>query len=237
MIAAEPEGLDKNIAEVRRRISMAAVRAGRNPDDILLLGVTKTVEPDIMRLAFDKGVEDFGENRVQEYIRKSDILDRGCKWHIIGRLQTNKVKYLDSRIKLIHSLDRMELAEMLQARGSKQGIHWNVLVEVNVAHEHSKAGIDPKNLEGFVTAVSKMGNIHIKGLMTIAPAAANPEDVRWVFRDLKKLAVDMERERLENISMGTLSMGMSHDFEVAVEEGSTIVRVGSALFGERVYMP
>jgi pyridoxal phosphate enzyme (YggS family) len=227
----------QNIQALRKKIHDAAARSGRNPDDVLLLGVTKTVEPELMRVAFDCGIKDFGENRVQEYIRKADILNRGCSWHIIGRMQTNKVKYLDNRITLIHSLDRMELAQAFQERGNKHNIHYNVLVEVNVSGEDSKAGIEPEKLPQFVREVSKMGNIHIKGLMTIAPYKESPEDVRWVFRGLKKLSVDILRERMENISMEHLSMGMSNDFEVAVEEGATIIRVGSAIFGERVYSP
>lgn len=225
--------LKENLESVKSRIRDAALRSGRNPDDILLVGVTKTVEPDIMMQAYDLGLAEFGENRVQEFIRKADIINRECHWHIIGRLQTNKVKYLDNRVSLIHSLDRMELALAFQARGEKTGRVWDVLVQVNVSGEETKAGVSPKDLKDFVSAVVKLGNIHVKGLMTIAPYTEDPEEVRWVFRELSKLAVDMQREKKENMSMEFLSMGMSNDFEIAIEEGANIVRIGSAIFGER----
>lgn len=227
--------LNKALLEIKENIRSAALKAGRNPEDILILGVTKTVDIDQMQKAYDLGITNFGENRVQEFLRKSDIIHRECYWHIIGRLQTNKVKYLDKRIALIHSLDRMELAEALQARGEKLNHKFKVLVQVNVAGESTKAGIEPDNLKKFLIELSKMGNIHVKGLMTIAPNTNTPEDVRYVFRALKKLSVDMMRERVENINMEELSMGMSGDYSIAVEEGATIVRIGSAMFGERVY--
>lgn len=229
--------LKENLEAIRSRIRQAALRAGRNPDDILLLGVTKTVEPEIIQKSYDLGLRDFGENRVQEFIRKADIINRECRWHIIGRLQTNKVKYLDHRVSLIHSLDRLELAEALQARGEKIGRVWDVLVQVNVSGEETKAGLAPENLKDFVSTVAKLGNIHIKGLMTMAPYVANPEEVRWVFRELRKIAVDIQGESIDNMNMEILSMGMSNDFEVAVEEGASIVRIGSAIFGERIHLP
>ena len=235
MIDERAEKLRQSILKVRENIEAAALRAGRDPKDILLLGVTKTVDVDVMEIAFDLGITSFGENRVQEFLRKSDIIRRQCAWHIIGRLQTNKVKYLDSRIKLIHSLDRMELAQALNTRGEKINYVFPVLVQVNVSGESTKAGISPEELKSFILDLSKLGNIKVRGLMTMAPQTDNPEDVRDVFRTLKKLSVDIERERVENISMEELSMGMSEDYTVAVEEGATIVRIGSALFGERVY--
>ncbi len=227
--------LQLNIKHVKQKIAEAASRAGRNPDEILLVGVTKTVDIETMQRSYDFGITHFGENRVQEYIRKSDIIKRDCFWHIIGRLQTNKVKYLDQRISLIHSLDRISLAEALQARGQKIDYVFPVLVQVNVSGESTKAGIESENLKDFLLSLSKMGNISVKGLMTIAPYTEEPEDVRHIFKKLKKLSVDMARERVENISMEVLSMGMSGDYTIAVEEGSTIVRIGSALYGERVY--
>ena len=229
------EKMREAILEVREKIEAAAVRSGRDPNEILLLGVTKTVDVDAMQAAFDLGIKDFGENRVQEFVKKSDILNRECRWHIIGRLQTNKVKYLDSRITLIHSLDRIELAEALDKRGKKINYVFPVLVQVNVSGENTKAGISPENLKDFLLRLSKMGNIKVRGLMTIAPYTEDPEAVRYVFRNLKKLSVDIDRERVDNISMEELSMGMSGDYEVAVEEGATIVRIGSAIFGERNY--
>ena len=223
------------INNVKQKISDAALKSGRKPEDVLLLGVTKTVDVETMQKALDLGVSHFGENRVQEYLKKSDIIKRECHWHIIGRLQTNKVKYLDQRITLIHSLDRIELAEALQKRGQKINHTFPVLVQANVSGEDTKAGIYADDLRNFILKLSKMGNIKIKGLMTIAPYTEDPEEVRYVFKEIKKLAVDIEREKVENVSMEHLSMGMSGDYEIAVEEGSTIVRIGSALFGERVY--
>ncbi len=220
---------------IRREIRDRALKAERRPEDILLLGVTKTVDVPIMQAAFDMGITHFGENRVQEFLRKSDILHRDCCWHIIGRLQTNKVKYLDQRIKLIHSVDRLELAQALEQRGKSIGYRFPVLIQVNVAGESTKAGVSPEDLKSLLISLSKMGNIHVKGLMTIAPYTEDSEDVRYVFRALRKLSVDMMGERVENINMDELSMGMSNDYPIAVEEGATIVRIGSDLFGERVY--
>jgi len=223
------------INNVKQNIREAALKAGRRPEDILLLGVTKTVDVETMQKAYDLGITHFGENRVQEYLKKSDIINRECHWHIIGRLQTNKVKYLDQRITLIHSLDRMELAEALQMRGQKINYVFPVLIQVNVSGEDTKARISPDDLKNFVLEISKMDNIKVKGLMTIAPYTEDPEEVRYIFKKIKQLAIDIEREKVENISMTELSMGMSGDYKVAIEEGSTIVRIGSALFGERVY--
>ncbi len=220
---------------IKHNITKAAKKSGRKADHVMILGVTKTVDYDIMEKAYDLGITNFGENKVQEYLRKSDIIKRECNWHLIGRLQTNKVKYLDQRVVLIHSLDRIELAEALQARGEKIDYVFPVLAQVNVSGETSKAGIDPEKVKNFLLSVSKMGNIKVKGLMTIAPYTDEPEEVRHVFRKLKKISVDIEREKIENISMEDLSMGMSGDYIIAVEEGSTIVRIGSAIFGERIY--
>lgn len=231
--------IDNNLVDavnnVKQNIRDAALKSGRNPDDILLLGVTKTVDVEIMQKIYDLGISHFGENRVQEYLKKSDIIKRECHWHIIGRLQTNKVKYLDQRITLIHSLDRIDLAEAIQMRGQRLDNTFSVLVQVNVSGEDTKAGIYPDDLRNFILNVSKMGNISIKGLMTIAPYTEEPEEVRYIFKEIKKLAVDIEREKVENVSMEKLSMGMSGDYKIAIEEGATIVRIGSALFGERVY--
>lgn len=231
--------LDNNlinaINNVKQNIRNAALKYGRKPEDVLLLGVTKTVDVEMMQKVYDLGVSHFGENRVQEYLKKSDIIKRECHWHIIGRLQTNKVKYLDQRIALIHSLDRIELAEAIQMRGQKINHTFPVLVQVNVSGEDTKAGIYADDLRNFLLEISKMGNIKVKGLMTIAPYTEEPEEVRYIFKEIKKLAVDIEREKVENVSMEQLSMGMSGDYKIAIEEGSTIVRIGSALFGERVY--
>ncbi|MGI6086191.1 MAG: YggS family pyridoxal phosphate-dependent enzyme [Acetivibrionales bacterium] len=235
MISDRDDRLINALRHVRQSIYEAAQKSGRKPEDVLLLGVTKTVDIDIMQKAYDLGVLNFGENRVQEYMRKADNINRNCYWHIIGRLQTNKVKYLDQRITLIHSLDRIELAQAIQMRGEKLDHTFPVLVQVNVSGESTKAGIHPDELRSFLLAISKMGNIKVKGLMTMAPYTEEPEEVRHIFKKIKQLSVDIDREKVENINMDELSMGMSGDYEIAIEEGSTIVRIGSALFGERDY--
>ena len=227
------ELIKNNLDAVIQRINGAAARAGRDPSDINLIGVTKTVDAARIKAAYDCGIENFGENRVQELCEKTDILDMDCIWHLIGHLQTNKVKYIIDKVHLIHSLDSLELAKEISRRAQKLGRTMDVLVQVNVAGEDSKFGIRPDEAVGFVKEVSRMGNIRVRGLMTIAPLSADPEDVRWVFAGLGKLRIDISRENIDNVNMDYLSMGMSNDFEVAIEEGANMVRIGSALFGKR----
>jgi len=234
--AMEQQKLFNNIECIRERIRAAAERSGRKPEDILLVAVSKTVSADAMEAAMQKKVFHFGENRVQELMEKYDILGERCKWHLIGRLQTNKVKYIIDKVQMIHSLDRMELAEEIQKRAYAVNRIVDCLVQVNISGEKTKAGVDPAGLIPFLRKVSQFENVRIKGFMTIAPPADNPEDVRWVFRSLKKIAVDMEWERIDNIAVQYLSMGMSHDFETAIEEGANIVRIGSSIFGSRQYL-
>ncbi len=225
--------IEKNIKGIISRINEAAVRAGRDPADIKLIGVTKTVDTERIKAAYNCGIKDFGENRVQELCEKTDILDINCKWHLIGHLQTNKVKYIIDKVSLIHSLDSLELAKEISRRAEKAGRIAEVLVQVNVAGEDTKFGIGPEETPAFIKEVSHMGNIRIKGLMTIAPLSEDPENVRWVFAGLGKLRIDISRENIDNVDMDYLSMGMSNDFEVAIEEGSNMVRIGTALFGKR----
>lgn len=243
------EPLRTRIAAVRARILAASQRAGRNPEDILLLAVSKTVEPEVMKDAFDCGLREFGENRVQEYLRKKTALEQSLEtsqtqtqplaaehtpgWHFIGRLQTNKVRLLAGQPLLLHALDRMELLEALCRQSRNTGCQWNALIEVNVSGEGTKAGVAVKDLEELVRAASRSGCVSVCGLMTVAPDEPDPAFTRPVFRRLCELAVDIRSWKLDNVVMNHLSMGMSHDLEVAVEEGSTIVRVGTALFGER----
>jgi pyridoxal phosphate enzyme (YggS family) len=233
--AMEQQKLFDNLEGIRRRISAAAERSGRKPEDVLLVAVSKTVSADAIEAALQKKVCHFGENRVQELLEKYDILGERCKWHLIGRLQTNKVKYIIDKVQMIHSLDRMELAEEIQKRACAANRIMDCLVQVNISGEETKAGVEPSELIPFLRKVSQFENVRIKGFMTIAPPADNPEDVRWVFRSLKKIAVDMEWERIDNIAVQYLSMGMSHDFETAIEEGANIVRIGSSIFGIRQY--
>ncbi len=222
-----------NLESVRSRIHTAAVKAGRDSENIRVIAVSKTVGAESIKAAYRCGITNFGENRVQELCGKTDILDIKCDWHLIGHLQTNKVKYIIDRVRMIHSLDSLELAREIDRRAEKAGKKMDVLVQVNVAGEDTKFGIDPSNVHSFVRDASNLGNIRVKGLMTIAPIAADPEDVRWVFAGLRKLLIDMRKENIDNVDMDYLSMGMSNDFEVAIEEGADMVRIGTALFGKR----
>ena len=229
--ALKQQKLADNLASIRERIAAAALRSGRKPEDILLVAVSKTVSADFIEAAIQKKVFHFGENRVQELLEKYDILGESCNWHLIGRLQTNKVKSIIGKVTMVHSLDRLELAQELQKRACAANRTIDCLVQVNVSGEQTKAGVEPEALFPYLQKVSLLDHIRIKGLMTIAPETDNPENIRWVFRELKQIAVDTGWEKLDNITMQYLSMGMSNDFETAIEEGANIVRIGSSIFG------
>ncbi len=224
-----------NIEEVLEKIKKAALKSGRNPDDIKLIAVTKNFDESWIIEAIDAGIKDLGENRVQELLGKYDNIDKECNWHLIGHLQTNKVKYIIDKVAMIHSLDSMELAEEIQKRAQKAGRVMDVLVQVNVAEEETKFGISIDDTEAFIRRLSVLPNIKVKGLMTIAPYSDNTDEVRYVFRDLYKKFIDIKQENIDNINMAFLSMGMSNDYETAIEEGANIVRVGTAIFGKRAY--
>lgn len=227
------ESICQNIDSIRRRIAAAAAKSGRNPEDIRIIAVTKTVEPERINEAVKAGIVDLGENRVQELCEKYDKIDKKCRWHMIGHLQTNKVKYIIDRIHMIHSVDRIELAQEIQKRAEKAGRVLDVLIQVNIAREDTKYGIYEEQALDFIKALSSFRNIKIKGLMTIGPYTLNPEEVRPVFRRLRKLLIDIREENIDNIDMDFLSMGMSNDYEVAVEEGANMIRIGTAIFGHR----
>ncbi len=229
------EKIGQNLLNVSARIKKAAERSGRSVDDILLIAVSKTVSAEVMKIVLQKNIKHFGENRVQELLEKYDILKEGCNWHFIGRLQTNKVKYIVDKVSMVHSVDRFGLAEEVQKRAEACNRVIDVLVQANISGENTKAGLPPEEIIPFLKRVACFPNIRVKGLMTIAPYAENPEEIRWVFRALKNISVDIDRENIDNIVMQYLSMGMSQDFEVAVEEGANIVRVGSSIFGRRNY--
>lgn len=222
-----------NIKAVLQRVEAAAHKSGRKAEDIRVVAVTKTVDENRILKAVESGLYDLGENRVQELCDKYENIGKRCRWHLIGHLQTNKVKYIVEKVDLIHSLDRMELAEEIQKRAEKAGRIMEALVQVNIAEEESKFGMEMDKVPDFLKNVSKFPNIRIKGLMTIAPLAQNPEEIRWVFTELRKLHIDITRENIDNINMDYLSMGMSNDFEAAIEEGSNMVRIGTAIFGKR----
>lgn len=224
------ENLLANISRVRQRLSEAAKKSGRSEQDIKLVAVTKTVPIELIEAAWRAGLTVFGENRVQEALPKIDALPEVC-WHFIGRLQTNKAREVVGRFDLVQSLDRWKLAEVLQKRAEKINVLQEVLVQVNLAGEEQKGGISPLELEDFLEAVRELPNLRVKGLMTVPPYSANPEEVRPYFR---RLAALFKSVAIPGVEMKYLSMGMSGDFEVAVEEGANMVRIGSAIFGERL---
>ncbi|MCL6590712.1 MAG: YggS family pyridoxal phosphate-dependent enzyme [Firmicutes bacterium] len=230
-------GISDNVRLIQERICSAACRANRSPNDILLIGVTKTIDPERIMLAYDAGVLEFGENKAQELVEKYPKVQRECKWHFIGHLQTNKVKAVIDKVKLIHSLDRLELAEEIDKRARNLEIIMDALVEVNVAAENSKFGISPDQALEFIKALTRFPNLRIQGLMTIAPQVDNAEEVRPVFRELRQLLDHLKKETAgaPNLDFKYLSMGMSGDYEVAIEEGANMVRIGSAIFGYRQY--
>ncbi len=225
----------QNIKEVEARIEAAAKRSGRRREDILLLAVSKTIDIPRIQRAVDYGLVELGENKVQEIMDKYEPLGPGVKWHLIGHLQTNKVKYIIDKVTLIHSVESMKLAEEISKRAKQKGICANILIEVNIAREESKFGVMPEECESLASQISTLDNICVKGLMTVAPFVENSEDNRKYFRQLRQLLVDINAKKMNNISMDTLSMGMTGDYEVAIEEGATIVRVGTGIFGARDY--
>ena len=230
------ENIRENIESIRKRIADAAKRAGRDADEIKLIAVTKTVDVDKVEEAIAAGALDAGENKPQELARKYEVLGDKIRWHQIGSLQTNKVKYIIDKVCMIHSLDREGLAEEIDKRANKIGRVIDCLVQVNISGEESKHGMSREEVEPFVRLVAeKYPNIKIKGLMTMAPFDAERDEIRKVFRDLKELSDEINNMNIGNVEMNELSMGMTNDFEIAVEEGATMVRVGTAIFGKRNY--
>lgn len=202
---------------------------------VTLIAVSKTKPSSDIKALYDIGVRDFGENKVQELCDKYDELPKDIKWHLIGHLQTNKVKYIVDKVYLIHSVDSIHLAQQIENECEKKNVDVNILVQVNVAKEDTKFGLMAEDVMSMIESISKLSHIHIKGLMTIAPFVEDAEENRKVFSDLKKLSVDIRNKNIDNVSMDVLSMGMSGDYRVAIEEGSTMVRVGTSIFGERNY--
>ncbi|HLK54414.1 MAG TPA: YggS family pyridoxal phosphate-dependent enzyme [Candidatus Angelobacter sp.] len=226
-----------NIAAIRERMTRAAAKVGRNPDSITLMGVSKTVEPERIKEAYAAGIRVFGENRVQEFGEKSGALAdlKDAEWHLIGRLQSNKSNKAVELFHAIDSVDSLRLAERLNEAAKQSGKKLPVLIEIKVGEEESKAGIplDSPELDTLLLAAPQFQNLQISGLMTVPPFKEDPEGARPYFRLLRDLRDTLALRKLSGIQMDVLSMGMSHDFEVAIEEGSTCVRVGSAIFGAR----
>ncbi len=226
--------IKENIDAVNKRISAAAEKSGRKREDILLLAVSKTVDIPRMNEALSAGLSEFGENKPQEINRKYYEIEN-VKWHQIGHLQTNKVKYIIDKVCLIHSLDSLKLAEEISKRAKAAGITMDVLIEINIAGEESKHGIAPEKAEELALEVSRLDNIRVCGLMTVAPFVEDSEENRGHFARMRKLFVDIRDKNYNNIDMRYLSMGMTNDYEVAVEEGANIVRIGTGIFGARDY--
>lgn len=227
--------LSDNLSEVQKRIEKAALRAGRNPDEIKLIAVSKTKPVEMIREIYTAGIRDFGENKVQEITAKGPVLPDDINWHMIGHLQRNKVKQVIDKACLIHSVDSMRLALQISEDAVKKGITVPILLEVNIAGEESKYGFTAKETAQILPDIAALPGITVKGLMTSAPFVENPEENRQYFRLMKQLCVDLKAQNIDNTDMDYLSMGMTNDFEVAVEEGATHVRVGTAIFGEREY--
>ena len=227
--------IQENIKLVEENIKKACEKVGRDVNEVTLIAVSKTKPYTAIEEALPTGVKDYGENKVQELCEKYEILPKDIKWHMIGHLQRNKVKYLVGKASLIHSVDSIRLAEQIEKEYAKADEIANILIEVNMAQEESKFGITSEETEQLVREIAKFPHIRIKGLMTIAPYTDNPESNRVYFRNMKKLSVDIENKNIDNVSMSVLSMGMTGDYQVAVEEGATLVRVGTGIFGERNY--
>lgn len=227
--------LKDNLREVEKNIQQACLRAGRNRDEVILVAVSKTKPVSMLEEIYDENIRHFGENKVQELCEKFEVMPKDIHWHMIGHLQRNKVKAVVDKATLIHSVDSIRLAETIEQEAAKKDIIVNILIEVNVAEEDSKFGLKVDEVMSMVETISKFPHIRIKGLMTIAPFVENPEENRPVFAQLRKLSVDIANKNIDNVSVDILSMGMTNDYQVAIEEGATIVRVGTAIFGERNY--
>jgi PLP dependent protein len=228
-------GILTNLQQIVSEIERAALRVGRNPRDITLVAVTKNVDTGRIEEALRGGITHIGENRVQEAQKKYPVIGEQATWHLIGHLQTNKVKFAVPMFQLIHSVDRLSLAEEINRQASKQDMTARVLIQVNIAGEETKYGLDPQETFDFVQHIAKLPGIKVAGLMTIAPYVENPEEVRPVFRALRQQAESIRQRNIHGVSMDILSMGMTGDFAVAIEEGATLIRVGTGIFGCRVY--
>lgn len=223
----------EQLKEVQQKIQEACLRAGRKPDEVTLIAVSKTKPISMIQEAYQEGIRNFGENKVQEILEKQPNLPNDIQWHMIGHLQRNKVKQVIDKTVLIHSLDSVRLAQQIEEECAKQKIKVNVLLEVNVAREESKYGFFLEEVPAAIQQINKFPHIYIRGFMTIAPFVENSEQNRKVFQKLFEFYVDMKSKNIDNVNMDVLSMGMSNDYEVAIEEGATMVRIGTNIFGSR----
>ncbi len=227
--------IKENLQEVEMRIQEACKRANRNREEVTLIAVSKTQPVLKLEEVYQEGIRHFGENKVQELTDKCAQLPADIQWHMIGHLQRNKVKYIVDKVTLIHSVDSIRLAQSIEQEAAKKDVVVDILIEVNVAQEESKFGLKVEEVINLVEEIALYPHLRIKGLMTIAPYVENPEKNRTVFRSLKKLSVDITAKNIDNVSVEILSMGMTNDYEVAIEEGATMIRVGTGIFGERNY--
>ena len=229
------EEIGRNLAKIEDRIEAACKRAGRDRSVVTLIAVSKMNPPEAVIAAHEYGIDTFGENKVQELCGKIDVIPYSLNWHLIGHLQTNKVKYIAGKVAMIHSVDSFKLAQVIDKESEKAGVVTDILLEINIAGEESKFGILPSETESLARQIAPLKHVRICGLMTVAPETDDPESNRSYFRQMRELSVDIASKNIDNIFMNVLSMGMTGDFEVAVEEGATHVRVGTGIFGARDY--
>ncbi len=227
--------LKKNLERINNRIKEACERSNRNIDEVTLIGVTKTRDEDSINYSIDCGIKHIGENKVQEITKKYDKIKEGVKWHLIGHLQTNKVKYIIDKVDLIHSVDSVKLAKEIQKRAEANNIVMEVLIQINIADEQSKFGVKKQDLDSILVEISKLKNIKVMGLMNIAPFYDDIEDARLDFKEMKRIFDSLKQNSYDNVEMQYLSMGMTGDFEVAIEEGANLIRVGTGIYGARNY--
>jgi len=227
--------LAEKIQEVEKNIQEACKKANRSREDVTLIAVSKTKPVPMLKEVYNLGIRNFGENKVQELCAKHTQLPNDITWHQIGHLQTNKVKQVIEKASLIHSVDSVRLAEAIEKEAAKKDLIVNILIEVNVAEEDSKFGLKVGEVISAVETIATFAHVRIQGLMTIAPFVENPEENRSIFACLQKLSVDIRSKNIDNVSVDILSMGMTNDYQIAIEEGATMVRVGTGIFGEREY--
>lgn len=235
-LARRCHDVSENLKEIRERIARAAEKSGRKPEDITLLAATKTVPPEVINHAIREGLTHIGENKVQELCQKYDALELGdCHCEFIGHLQTNKVKQLIGKVDRIQSVDSVKLAKEISRLSQKEGLTTRVLIEINIGGEESKSGVEPSQLLFLVEEIAQLPNISVEGLMTIPPIRENIVETREFFSNMYQYFIDIRAKKLDNVSMDFLSMGMSSDYELAIESGANIVRIGSSIFGKRIY--
>ena len=229
------EDFKKNLEIIEENICKACEKAGRERSEVTLIAVSKTKPLEDLQAVYDLNIRDFGENKVQELTGKIEAMPEDIRWHMIGHLQRNKVKYIVDKVELIHSVDSLRLAEEISKQAIKKNVNVNILVEINIGDEESKFGISADEVKVLVRDIAKLDNVKVQGLMCVAPYVVDSEENRAFFHKIKDLSVDIMKENIDNVNMNVLSMGMSNDYQVAIEEGATMVRIGSNLFGKRDY--